>query len=112
MRLFFVSILGISLLSLAFGCHKRPKPAPTPPQKTATVTPKSKVEKKKVIKKKEETKVATPTKPKAPEKKSAFTTAIEDLTGKTTIDRGLKAKADIKRISEKHNKDLNELLGE
>ena len=50
--------------------------------------------------------------PPKPKKESALSSTLDDLTGKTTIERGIKAQKDIKRISAKHNKELNDLLGE
>jgi len=53
-----------------------------------------------------------PSKKAEPKPKSSISIMIDGATGKTAVDAGLKAKADIEKISEKHNEDLNEILGE
>ena len=47
-----------------------------------------------------------------PKQKSTLNTVIEGATGKTAVDAGNKAKAQIEAISEKRNKDLNDIMGE
>jgi hypothetical protein len=47
-----------------------------------------------------------------PKPKSSVNVMIDGVTGKTAVDAGLKAKADINNISKKRNEDLNEVLGE
>ncbi len=52
------------------------------------------------------------TETKSPKGKSTLSTVIDGATGKTAVDAGQKAKAQIEAISEKKNNDLNEILGE
>ena len=44
--------------------------------------------------------------------KSTMNTVIEGATGKTAVDAGKRAEEKLLRISEQHNNDLNEVLGE
>lgn len=49
---------------------------------------------------------------KSESKKSTIDTVVDGVTGKTAVDAGKKAKAQIESISKKHNDDLNEVMGE
>lgn len=46
------------------------------------------------------------------EAKSTMRTAVDGFTGKTAVDAGEHAKAEIRRISAEKDKDLEEVLGE
>ena len=114
-------ILVLIMLSslIGAGCHRKPQPPPAP-EKNAPKTEKAvktkknakpqttgakakKIEKKKAVEK--------PAKPEQ-KPKSTLTLAVEGVTGKTAIDAGRKTEAKLKKISDKHNKELNEILGE
>ncbi|MBM4149252.1 MAG: hypothetical protein FJ224_09425 [Lentisphaerae bacterium] len=47
-----------------------------------------------------------------PTEKSSVQTAVDGFTGRTAVEAGKKARADIERISAQKNKDLAETYGE
>ena len=113
-------LVVIMLTSLiGAGCHRKQPSAPAPEKKAPKTEKAAKTEKSSKpqttgskAKKIEEKKAAV--KPAKPEQKpkSTLTLAVEGVTGKTAIDAGRKTEAKLKKISDKHNKELNEILGE
>ena len=53
---------------------------------------------------------AAPAAPAATPEKSTMATAIDGFTGKTSVDAGMRAKAQIKAASEKEKRDRDEAL--
>lgn len=116
-----ILVLFLSVLLIGSGCHRKQPPAQEKAPKAAAAAESKSKPSKGPAKTKNETKTKSETKAKSaakakpvakPKEKSGLTVVIEDVTGKTTIDAGRRAEAKIKAAADKHNKDLNEILGE